>query len=223
VKVSRGRRAEHREARVRALSTNLLPLRAPDPRRLVQQPDLNVGLARLLSGSPARCGRVLRSSHVGYVEELLAVIDALNRHGVEYVLIGGGALNVHGLVRATEDLDLVIAPTANNVESLKSALRSIWSDPEIDRLTAEDLLGDYPAVRYGPPQGDLYLDILTRLGELADYESIEAEVVDVGGIEIRVATPQSLFRLKRNTVRPIDRADAEALREALELGDDDAD
>jgi hypothetical protein len=172
---------------------------------------------------PARCGRVLRSSHVGYVEELLAVIDALNRHGVEYVLIGGGALNVHGLVRATEDLDLVIAPTAKNIESLKSALRSIWSDPEIDRLTAEDLLGDYPAVRYGPPQGDLYLDILTRLGELADYESIEAEVIDVGGIEIRVATPQSLFRLKRNTARPIDRADAEALREAFELGDDDAD
>ena len=166
---------------------------------------------------------MLRSSHVGYVEELLAVIDALNRHGVQYVLIGGGALNVHGLVRATEDLDLVLAPTAKNVENLKSALRSIWRDPEIDGLTAEDLLGAYPAVRYGPPQGDLYLDILTRLGELADYESIEAEVVDVGGIDIRVATPQSLFRLKRNTVRPIDRADAEALREAFELGDDDAD
>ncbi len=160
---------------------------------------------------------------MGYVEELLAVIDALNRHGVEYVLIGGGALNIHGLVRATEDLDLVVAPTAKNIESLKSALRSIWSDPEIDRVTAEDLLGDYPAVRYGPPQGDLYLDILTRLGDLADFESIEAEVVHVGDVEIRVATPQSLFRLKRNTVRPIDRADAEALREAFELGEDDAD
>lgn len=38
-------------------------------------------------------------------------------------------------------------------------------DPSIDEITAEDLLGDYPAVQYIPPEGAFRLDIPTRLGE----------------------------------------------------------
>lgn len=156
---------------------------------------------------------------MSYLDELLSVITSLNRHRVDYVLIGGGALNVHGLIRATEDLDLFIAPTETNVERL----RALWDDPEIDAITAGDLLGDYPAVRYGPPVGDLYLDILTRLGELAQYSDLDSETVEIEGVPIRVATPRTLYRLKRATVRPLDRADAAALAEAFDLEDEDAD
>ena len=40
----------------------------------------------------------------------------------------------------------------------------------IDEISTEDLLGDYPAVRYYPSEGELFLDIMTRLGEFATYE-----------------------------------------------------
>lgn len=90
-----------------------------------------------------------------YVETLLAVISALNTAEVDYVQMGGAALNVHGLIRATEDLDVFIAPTSDNVERLKNALKSAWDDEAIDDITAVDLCGDYPAVRYGPPGGHL--------------------------------------------------------------------
>lgn len=155
-----------------------------------------------------------------YVRELLRILAALHAHHVDYVLVGGAALNVHGLVRATEDVDLFVAPSRENIDRLKRALRAVWDDPQIEEISADDLCGDYPVVRYGPPTETLFLDILTRLGETVRYSDLEVEEVEIEGTTVRVATPRTLYRLKRNTVRPIDRADAQALREAFELGED---
>jgi uncharacterized protein YdcH (DUF465 family) len=83
------------------------------------------------------------------------------------------------------------------------------------------MLGDYPAVRYGPPTGTLYLDVLTRLGEVASFETVDAEIKEVEGTSVRVATPAALYRLKKGTVRLQDRADAAALRERFNLKDED--
>lgn len=154
------------------------------------------------------------------LSESLRVIASLNAAGVEYVIVGGVAMNLHGLIRATEDLDLFIKADSANVARLKGALRSVWDDPNIADISAEDLCGDYPAVRYGPPTGDLYLDILTRLGDFARYEDLEVEVVEIEGLQVRVASPKTLRWMKKNTVRPIDHADAEALRNAFGLSDE---
>lgn len=154
------------------------------------------------------------------LEDVLRVIAELNRAAVDYVVVGGVALNVHGLVRATEDLDIFVRPDATNIDKLRAALRAVWNDPEIDKITADDLCGDYPTVRYGPPQGTLYLDILTRLGEATAFADLESEEKYVAGVAVRVATPRTLYRMKRGTVRPIDHADAAALRIAFKLEDE---
>jgi hypothetical protein len=140
----------------------------------------------------------------------LDVVRALDRANVEYILVGGVAVNLHGVVRATEDVDFFVRPERENVERLKSALRSVWDDPEIDGIRIEDF-EVYPTLRYGPPAGDFVIDILTRLGTAFRYEDLEAERVIVEGVPIRVATPKTLVRMKRRTVRPIDKADAAAL------------
>jgi len=154
------------------------------------------------------------------LDDALRVIASLNEARVDYVVIGGIAVNLHGLVRATEDLDISVRPDPENVERLRAALRNVWDDPSIDEITADDLCGEYPAVRYGPPEGELYLDILTRLGEVTAYSDLEVEEKDVGGLVVRVATPRTLYRMKRDTVRPIDRADAEALRTVFHLDEE---
>jgi hypothetical protein len=101
-------------------------------------------------------------------DEVLRVLRAFAASGLEYVLIGAAAMGVHGLVRATEDVDLFIRATAENVARLREALRQAYGgDSHIDEITAEDLLGEYPALRYYPPTGDLYFDIMTRLGDAA--------------------------------------------------------
>jgi hypothetical protein len=151
-------------------------------------------------------------------DEMLRVLRAFDREGLDYVLIGAAAMGFHGVVRATEDLDLFIRATAENVERLKRAFRAAYAnDPNIDEIRPGDLLGDYPAVRYYPPSGDLYFDVMTRLGEAASFETVAQEDKKVEGIRVRVATPAALYRMKKGTVRPLDRQDAEALRRRFDL------
>jgi len=154
-------------------------------------------------------------------DEILRVLRAFEQEGLEYVLIGAAAMGFHGVVRATEDLDLFVRATSENVDRLKRAFRRAYSDdPNIDEILAEDLLGDYPALRYYPPSGDLYFDIMTRLGEAATFDTVEAEIKEIEGIRVCVATPLALYRLKRDTVRPLDRRDAEALRRRFNLSEE---
>ena len=153
-------------------------------------------------------------------DKVLAVVQAMNREGVEYITFGAVALSAHGIVRATEDADFFIAPTADNVERLKRALRSVWNDPYIDEISADDLLGDYPAVRYGPPDEDIYFDFLTRLGEAFSYSTLDVQMSEIEGVPIRVVTPQQLYQMKKDTVRYKDRIDAEALRQRFSISED---
>ncbi|MEM7244287.1 MAG: nucleotidyl transferase AbiEii/AbiGii toxin family protein [Acidobacteriota bacterium] len=154
-------------------------------------------------------------------ETLKKVLASLEDEKVEYAVFGAIAVNLHGLPRATEDLDIFIAPTEANVARLRMALRSVFDDPCVDDITAEDLLGDYPSVRYAPPEGDFYMDILTRLGELYRYEDIETVRVPFDDLEVTVATPQMLHQMKKGTVRPKDWGDAARLQERFGLEESD--
>src|SRR4051812_30296359 len=97
---------------------------------------------------------------------LTRLLAAFERRQVRYAIFGAIALNLHGVTRATEDLDVFIAPVAENVERLKDALRDVFDDPHISEITSADLLGEYPAVQYVPPEGAFHVDILTRLGDV---------------------------------------------------------
>jgi len=73
----------------------------------------------------------------------------LNAHGVEYLLVGGYAVGIHGYPRATIDLDVWVQPTAANADRVVSALRVFGFDvPEL-----ESRLFTAPAtiVRFGTP------------------------------------------------------------------------
>jgi hypothetical protein len=145
------------------------------------------------------------------------VLVALEREKVRYVVFGGAAINLLGLPRYTIDLDLFIAPDLENIERLKAALRSVFHDPNIDQITAEDLLGEYPAVRYVPPEGEFSVDILTRLGSAFGFEDLETERIPFDEIMITVATPKTLYRMKKDTLRIKDRGDAELLRKRFNI------
>jgi hypothetical protein len=150
------------------------------------------------------------------------ILHALEREGVRYVLVGSMAMAAQGLVRATRDMDFFVAPDRENVDRLRQALRSVFGDdPNLAEITSEDLAGDYPAIEYVPPDSSYSLDILSRLGDAFRFEELEAEDVSVEGIRVRVATPRMLYRMKRGTMRPQDRMDAETIRERFGLRPDD--
>ena len=150
-----------------------------------------------------------------------SLLAAFEREHVRYAIFGAVALNFHGLARFTEDLDVFVEPEAANIERLRAALRSVIDDPEIENITSEDLLGDYPAVQYVPPDGTFHIDILTRLGEAFTFADLEIERIAFEGLTVSVVTPRGLYKMKRNTVRLKDRADAEALKERFGIPDEE--
>jgi len=152
--------------------------------------------------------------------ELKRILAAFEKEDLRYVLVGSMAMAAQGLVRATRDVDFFVAPDPDNVERLRRALKALFDgDPNIDQITAADLGGDYPAVQYTPPHGRYTIDILSRLGEAFRFEDLEAEDVMVEGVRARVATPRMLYRMKRDTIRPQDRMDAETIRQRFGLED----
>ena len=148
------------------------------------------------------------------------ILGAFERHRVQYVLVGSMAMAAQGLVRATRDMDVFISPDAENVSRLKQALKELFQDPEIDQIRADELAGDYPAVQYVPPSGDFWLDIIARLGDAFTFTQVESEELVVEGVRLRVATPRILYRMKKDTVRPQDRVDAQWLKARFGLSEE---
>ena len=154
------------------------------------------------------------------LEKLTALVQALNRENVDYILFGGAAVNLHGLIRATEDFDFFVRPEPENVRRIKKALRSLWDDPALDEIQDDDMIGEYPSFSYDPPGEDFGLDFVSRLGDAFAFGDLESEIHDVQGVPVRLATPATLYRMKRDTVRPMDQRDAALLRERFTFPED---
>ena len=155
------------------------------------------------------------------IEEATRIFVALAAEDVEYVVIGSMAMAAQGLPRATQDVDFFVSPSRSNIEALKRALRTLYADPAIEDIDPDELAGDYPAIQYVPPAGDYSLDIITRLGEAFSWQDLDgnAEDVRLGDVTVRVASAEMLYRMKRDTVRLQDRADAARIKEAFGLED----
>jgi hypothetical protein len=142
----------------------------------------------------------------------------LNRHAVDYVVIGGVALQAHGHVRTTQDLDVVAAWTPENMQRLAGALRELGAQL---RGVDADLLG----IDLGSPQelygGGNFL-LHTRHGDLdvfsvdetpgapSRYEDLRdrAIAIDVRGIKLLIAHPEHLIRMKTAASQFRDRPEA---------------
>lgn len=153
-------------------------------------------------------------------DEVIDLFAAFEREGVRYVLIGSMAMAAQGLVRATRDIDFFVASDVENVERLKRALYAVFTDESVDEISSEDLAGPYPVIQYGPPDGGFVIDLVARLGEAFSFDDIEFETLRIEGVTVRVATPRMLYAMKRHTVRPQDRIDAEQIRERFGLAEE---
>ncbi len=149
------------------------------------------------------------------LDDVLSVLNAMEEAGVRYAVFGGLAMAAHGFDRGTRDLDLFVPPDESNIERLRAALTSVFDDPDIAMITAEDLGGEYPAVQYGPPGVDYTIDIVSRLGDAFRFEDLELERIQAGASTITVVAPVTLYRMKRDTVRLRDRDDAQRLARAF--------
>ena len=147
-------------------------------------------------------------------KRFLDVIEALEKEKVEYILIGGFAMVLYGMPRATQDLDLFIKMKKENIEKLRKALFGLFYDKDISEITYSEI-ADYNVIRYGTQEG-FYIDVLTKLGTAFSYEDLKFNEINVDGHQIKIASLDTLYKLKEKTFRAIDKTDLIFLRQLLE-------
>lgn len=148
------------------------------------------------------------------------IFAALERHGVEYLTIGGVAVNAHGHLRNTRDVDVLVEWTGENMERLAVALgeldaKLVGVDADlldVDPLDPEDLLkGGNFTLRTASGGLDLF-----DPGEIPGgrpYGEMRARAVEatVAGVRIRTVGFDDLIRLKRESGRDRDLEDVATL------------
>jgi hypothetical protein len=144
-------------------------------------------------------------------QDVLDLCRALNEQKARYILIGGFAVILHGFVRTTKDVDLLIEPSAENLQRVKRAL-AILPDNAV-ALVADDDVKNYGVVRVAD---EIVVDLMASAGGI-DYASAQSEIetIVVEGVEIPVASKKLLLRMK-DTVRLSDQMDRSFLAARLE-------
>jgi hypothetical protein len=128
------------------------------------------------------------------------------------MLIGGFAVILHGAVRTTKDIDLLVDPSMENMKRLRIALSEL---PDKAVLQVAD--GDVE--RYGVVRvaDEVVVDLMASACGVTYAEALAAGVDEksIGNLKIAVASRETLIRTKQ-TFRDSDRADVAFLRRLIE-------
>ncbi len=152
----------------------------------------------------------------------IPLLEVLNRHGVDYVVIGGYAATLHASPFATRDVDVTPRRTADNMERLVSALRDLGA-----RVLTDSEPAGVPFSFDARSLGESAVwNLVTRFGRLdisfvpngtegfPDLDRDAAEV-EIDGIRIRIASLADIIRSKQAANRPKDQRVLPTLREIL--------
>lgn len=145
--------------------------------------------------------------------KFLELMASFEKNDVEYIVIGGLAVNLHGFTRNTQDIDLFIQPEKENIGRLRKSLFEVFDDSDIDEITLEELM-KYPVIRYGSESG-IVIDIISRIGTKFVFDDLEYDVKEIDGINIKFADLKTLYKLKENTYREIDQLDLKFIKSKL--------
>jgi hypothetical protein len=152
---------------------------------------------------------------------LRLLLERLRGAEIDFVLVGGLAVNAWGYLRATRDIDLVPDPSPANLARLDALLVDLGGRVEV----GESLL-EPSAIRTFLRTGDRTLvltdlgriDVLQGLPQVPSFATLDekASEVDIDGLVVKVCSLDDLLAMKRASDRPRDRDDLKALEEARE-------
>ena len=153
-----------------------------------------------------------RYSRAPELEDLVGLCRSLNEHQVNYILIGGFAVILHGSVRGTKDIDLLVDPSEENVKKIKSAMGSLPDNAVA--LIQNDEIKKYEVIRVAD---EIVVDLMAKACGIS-YQDAKSQIEwhEIDGVRIPVAQKDLLIRLKQ-TVRPSDQSDVLFLQEALNI------
>ncbi len=143
------------------------------------------------------------------------IFRALAEHGVDYVLIGGIAVQTHGHVRTTNDVDLIPAPEPANLDRLADVLRSLDArilNPGSENLEIDGRLLPRAAIwQFATSGGGIDVMHEVPAGDPFDQLSERALRIKLGDVEVPVVSLDDLIRMKLARGRNVDLRDVAAL------------
>lgn len=151
---------------------------------------------------------------------LYEVIDSFESHKLKYALVGGYALALHGLVRATMDVDFVLTLRQTDFETAEKALAQIGLQSRLP-IRAQDVIKmrkeyienrnliAWSFVGYKNPSRQV--DILIT----QDLKNTETDRISIGGRKIVVASLKEILKMKEEVGRPQDLIDVQNIKEKL--------
>lgn len=154
------------------------------------------------------------------------IFKALNENNVKYLVIGGAAVNLHGYVRVTHDLDLFIALDESNIKKFASTMKALNFKPKVPVEIEE--LGDRKKREKWIKEKNMKVFSLHDIGTddiidimIMDYlqfdESYkEKKVVKIKDIEVPIASIKDIIKLKEAAGRAKDIIDLKVLLEIQE-------
>ena len=155
------------------------------------------------------------------------IFQALNRAGVRYLVAGGLAVNAHGYLRFTKDVDFVLQLLPDNIQKAFSALASLGYRPNVP-ITPNQFADSKQRERWIREKGmqvlqlwsdehkETPIDIFVAEPFPFDKEYSRALIKPLyGSIEVRFVSISTLIQMKENTGRAQDQIDIEHLRMSL--------
>jgi hypothetical protein len=151
---------------------------------------------------------------------LLELVKIFEKEKIPYLLVGGYALALQGIVRATMDVDFVVSLKEEHLVKAEKTLNQMGLQARIP-VRAKDVaqfheeyrlqrnLIAWSFVDFRDPSRQVDLLIHPPL------KSLKSETISVHGIKVRVATKKTLLEMKRAANRPEDQLDISRLEEAL--------
>jgi len=139
------------------------------------------------------------------MQELTAIFE---KHGVDYALVGGGAVIFYGYARTTQDIDFLLNPSAKNLPRILDALEEFGFPPSEELQKFFSTTGNALHLGIEPNR----IDLLTSLAGI-ENEQVFANIqhVEMEGWSLRVISLNDLLQAKRKSNRLKDLADAEEL------------
>jgi hypothetical protein len=147
----------------------------------------------------------------GQYERLL--VD-LVRAEVRFLVVGGVACMLNGVVRTTEDVDILVDADPVNVRRLLDALAG-FGEGHARELAPSDFADEEGAIRLVE---DFPIDIFTRMGGLRYADMLRYRRTTAGASAIPYLDADGLIRLKRGSLREQDRIDADVLQRMKDAG-----